>query len=158
MSEPPAEVHWGESKRMIRKTAKNHRYCFDDVVVSIEEDSLLHSWGLYHRIVNEGCFSKRCFAFLSIVRLPCLLSCCSCFFLLECWIGRGCGCVRRELSVSFAFMNAKIYGQTHSHSGRDWNFGALSVHLDLALPLDRCLDDLLKIPPVKFHLDRGIVN
>ena len=55
-------------------------------------------------------------------------------------------------------MNAKIYEQTHSHSGRDWNFGALSVHLDLALPLDRCLDDLLKIPPVKFHLDRGIVN
>lgn len=81
MSEPPAKVHWGKSKRMIRKTAKNHHYCFDDVVVSTEENSLLHSWGLYHRIATEGCFWKHYFAFRSIVRLPCLLSRC----VSPCW-------------------------------------------------------------------------
>ena len=68
-------------------------------------------------------------------------------FLLECWIGRGCGCVRGELSVSFALQcwECQIYGNLGSE--RCGIFEVCLCDVDLALPLDRRLDELWEIPP-----------
>lgn len=112
-------------------------------------------------IVSSYCDWRMLLETLLCISIDCsapMLAFSLCFSLLECWIGRGCGCVRRELSVSFALQNfgMPIYGKIMC--GEAWNFGALSVRLDLALPLDRCIDELWGIPPVKFHLDRGIID